>query len=83
MTVRLTYTILIDGYVEHPEGEVILHPDDWARLKQYNVAIGRDYISSSSSGGSVQVSLQILESKGARFTKTVEPPHSAFVSEDE
>ena len=83
MTVRLTYVLTVDGYTEHPEGEIILILEDWTRLKEYHVALGREYISVNASGGSLENALQILASKGARFTQTVPPAHSAFINEDD
>jgi hypothetical protein len=84
MTVRITYVMTIDGFVQHPEGELLLILEDWHRLKQYHAALGKEFISSNASGGSPTIAMQILESKGARFTKFGDAPsHSVFAPEDD
>ena len=84
MIIRMTYSLTIDGYIEHPAGELSVNKEDWERLKQYHIAIAREFISVSSSGGSEINAQQILASRGARFTKcSDDPPKSAFVPNDD
>ncbi len=82
-TVRVTYVLLVDGFILHPTGELIIGKDDWERMKQYNVATGGHFISVNASGGSELNARQILASK-VRFTEfSADAPRSAFVNEDD
>ncbi len=83
MTVRITYDVTIDSFVEHPVGELSVAKADWDVLKQYHVAVGCHCVSVNASGGSEHVARQILGSK-IRFTEVgPDAPRSAFVNEDE
>lgn len=69
--IRLAYTILVDGWVINPEGEITIDIVDWEKHKQYHLAIGGFYIDCNATGGEPDIAKQMLSSKGIQF-KAVE-----------
>ena len=68
--VRISYLIMVDGYVSRHDGEVSIHKDSWDTLKEHHQAIGEFYINCNPAGGDPDNARQILASRGARFTET-------------
>lgn len=66
-TVRLKYTILVDGYVINPDGELTIDLVDWEKHKAYHLAIGGYFIDCNATGGEPEIAKQMLSSKGIQF----------------
>ena len=81
--IRIAFYLSIDGYIEHPTGELAIHPESWEQLKKYHAGIGKDYISSNASGGSESTAQQILASRGARFVKIADHPNLTMLWTDD
>ena len=78
--IRVTFYLALDGYIEHPTGELALHPESWELLKQYHAGLG---ISSNASGGSESTAQQILASRGARFVRVSDHPNLTMLWTDD
>jgi hypothetical protein len=66
--VRLSYLLLCDGYILHPEGEITIDQADWEKHKQHHAAIGGYFIDCNATGGEPEIAKQMLSSKGIQWT---------------
>lgn len=65
--VRISYLLLVDGYILHPEGELLIELHDWEEHKQHHAALGGFYIDCNATGGEPEIAKQMLSSKGIQF----------------
>jgi hypothetical protein len=66
--IYLKYTILVDGYIPNPDGELSIEKTDWDKHKQYHLAIGGFFIDCNATGGESDIAKQMLSSKGIQWT---------------
>lgn len=65
--VRISYLLLVDGYIVHPEGELTIAKDDWEKHKVYHAALGGHFIDCNATGGEPDIAKEMLTSKGIQF----------------
>lgn len=65
--VRLSYLLLVDGYIIHPEGEITIEFDDWQRHKVYHAGLGAHFIDCNATGGEPDIAKQMLTAKGIQW----------------
>ena len=65
---RVSYLLLCDGYIKHPEGELLIDTADWEQHKQYHVALGGYFIDCNATGGEPEIAKQMLNSKGIQWS---------------
>ena len=64
---RIAYQIICDGYILHPEGELLIDHADWEKHKTYHVAMGCHFIDCNATGGEPEIAKQMLNSKGIQW----------------
>jgi hypothetical protein len=67
--IRVAYLLLVDGYVKHPEGELLIAIADWEMHRTFHAAIDGFFIDCNATGGEPEIAKQMLSSKGIQFTE--------------
>lgn len=65
--IRVSYLLLVDGYVKHPEGELLIAEADWELHRVFHAAIDAFFIDCNATGGEPDIAKQMLSSKGIQF----------------
>lgn len=68
--VLISYSLMVDGYIHHPEGELKISREDWENHKTYHGAIGGYFIDCNATGGEPEIAKQMLSSKGIQWTES-------------
>lgn len=66
--IRVSYLLLVDGYILHPEGEILIDRSDWEKHKAHHAALGGDFIDCNATGGEPDIAKEMLSSKGIQWS---------------